>query len=141
MARLSLPLVSKTKVQIICTDAPELNVMFEDFGENLVTISWEGDASSPLLNPSVVIPSMHAIMKANLELQISKVSTALAAWKRRVEINTFIGLVSVRIDTMQNTTYQIRDCAIQSYGDITADGTEGHITFTVFGTYDVNSGI
>lgn len=135
-------MINISAVSVSFPDDAELNLTAYDMGEDLVSLSFEGDIVNRLKVAFGTNPSANISIDATASIQIRKLSSASDVWHSRVFTNAIVkGLAGICIITDDvGREYKLQACSL-GLSEINANGKDASYTYQVKGIVTVNENI
>jgi hypothetical protein len=126
---------------VIINDAPSLNVTAPYLGKEGIRLNLEGDAVVYLPTMTGAVRSPEPYMMVSLRVSLLKTQNLADLWKRRQELDSFLGVIVVRPDATTLSPYTLLNCSIANVGELNFSGTDPGYGPTVKGYYPVNTSL
>ncbi len=131
--------LNKLKANVFILDAPELNVSPSFLGKNMIRLALSGDATAYSGTATGAVPSLEPYLMASISIDLLKTQSLSDLYKRRMELNTRLGDITVTPDTDTLSPYTILNCSIASVGELSFAGADPGYGVMLTGYYIINA--
>lgn len=121
----------------IFSDAPALNLVPRDLGEDMISASYDSDVVARIRTAVGTIGSPELFAEVSITVNILKTSPQYEVYKSRIRSNTVIdGELTVYDDV--NSSYTFSKLTVKPTG-FTGSGKDASVQYIVQGNYAVNT--
>ena len=133
--------LNRLRTSITFTTSPNLNVSASYLGKEMVSISFDGVATTPIETATGLVQSPEPYQRVTIAAHLLKTQALANAFKQQIELNTLLGDLVLRLDAASLDPYQISNSSIQTVNPIKGDGTDGGWVVMMSGIYYINSNL
>ena len=131
--------LNKLKGSIIVPSDSTLNVTAPYLSKAQITLSLEGNAVEYVPTATGAVASLEPYMMATVKFDALKTNGFGQIWKSQLELNAYLGDVTVTADSTSLGNHTIANASIESVGEMPFDGTSAAYSVTIRGVYYINS--
>lgn len=129
--------LNKLYTKAIFSDAPEMNVVAKDLGEDMISATVNEPIVNRIPTATGTIGSLAIVVPVDISISVLKTRPVFQEYLKRIISNGYLGGTVTIYDDV-NTAYTIRDVSFTINEVPTANGTVAAVTFTIQGNLEVN---
>lgn len=136
--------LNRLKVSVVLASAPELNITPSYLGKEMLSTSFDGDATTSIPTATGAVQSPEPYQKVTITVHLLKTQNLASAYKARMEANSLLGDITVWPDVQTGqglTNYPFTNCAIQGVREVKFDGMDPGWVLTLSGYYLINNNL
>lgn len=131
--------LNRLRGNIVIPNFPSLNVTASNLGEGGMSLAFEGNAALMINTLTGRVTSPEPYIPAAITVPMLRTQSLANLYKKQMESNCLIGDVTLYPDTSVMDPYTLVNCTIEKVENITVSGKDPVITYSIAGTYQVNS--
>jgi hypothetical protein len=133
--------LNRLRGSVVVADAAELNVTAPFLGKAGIRISLEGETTLGIPTMTGVVQSPEPYQMALIQISLLRTQQLAELYKRRAELNTLLGQVTVRPDSAALSNYTFLNCALVNPSEVPMDGQDPAYAVSIRGIYYLNSSL
>lgn len=133
--------LNRLRGSINFTSVPSLNITAPFLGREMIGITFEGQANTPIETATGVVQSPEPYQRVTVNAHLLRTQFLANSWKAQLESNVLIGEFTIRSDSAILNPYQISNGAIQNVDPLRFNGTDAGWTIMISGIYYINSAL
>lgn len=143
---MSAPLIAqgtlnRLRGSVVFAEAQDLNITAPFLGPEGINLTPEGEISDTLPTMTGSVPSPVPYQFMTVEVELLKTQTFSDRFKRRIEVNSFVGPMVVRPDAKTLSNYLIFNASIVAAGPGRLNGTSAAFVVAIRGYYLINASL
>lgn len=131
--------LNRLKGSIVVPGNTALNCTSSYLGKSMISLTLEGNAVEYIPTAAGAVPSQEPYMMATVKFDALKTNGFGNIWKTQLELNSYLGDITVIADTSSLGNHTIANASIESIGELPFDGTSAAYSVTLRGVYYINS--
>jgi len=134
-------ILNRVRASIIWTSFPQLNVTAPYLGRAGISLAPEGPATVFLPTMTGAVPSMEPYQKMTLTVNLLRTQMLADLYKQQMESSSLVGDGVVRPDIQTGGigVYQLSNCAIENFRELSFAGGDAGFMVLIGGYYNINS--
>lgn len=136
--------LNRLKVSVVIADSPELNVTPSFLGKEMVSVTFDGDATVFIDTATGAVTSPEPYLKATIAIHLLKTQALAPLYKARMEDNSILGDLTVWPDVQTGQgipPYGFINCAIKNVRELNLNGVDAGWVVMLGGYYIVNNSL
>ncbi len=133
--------LNRLRGSIVVNNVPALNITAPYLGKAGLSLALQGVATTFVETMVGAVTSPEPYQMCNITINVLKTNGIAAVWKSQMEATTVIGDIVITSDTSAYPSFTITNCAIESVGDLSFNGTTAEVQIVVKGTYIINNNL
>lgn len=134
--------LNRLKASVVFAAVPELNVIPAFLGKEMLSIAFDGSATTYVPTATGAVTSPEPYQKATLTIHLLKTQALAPAFKARLEKNSLLGDCTVWPDVQTGqgiTNYPLVNCSIENVREVMFDGMNPGWVVVIGGYYIINN--
>jgi len=131
--------LNRLKGSVVIPGNTTLNCTASYLGKSMITLTLEGNAAEYIQTAAGAVPSPEPYMMATIKFDALKTNGFGDLWKKQLELNSYLGDITVTADTYSLSNHTISNASIESVGELPFDGSSVAYSVTIRGVYYINS--
>lgn len=132
--------INRLRGSVSFTDLSQFNIVAGNLGKGAISIEWGGPGTDMLPQLTGAVPSPSPYILGTTSIELLKTQALANSFKTRIEQDTTMGQIVVRLDSAPLSPYTFENCAIVvPGGDLNAGGESAAYKLTIVGTYYINA--
>jgi hypothetical protein len=133
--------LNRLRGSVVFADFPGLQVTAAFLGKEGISINPEGDTALQIPTMTGTVGSPEPFQMVTVTVHLLRTQALADAYKAQIETDTSVGSMNVIPDAATLSNYQIEECSIVGWQEMTFNGTEPGFQVRIRGTYYINSAL
>lgn len=131
--------LNRLRGSLVIPGSPELNVTAPFLGKDGISLVPEGDSTQFIETMTGAVTSPEVYMTVRVQIALLRTQGLADLYKKRMELNSLLGDVTVRPDAATLSPWSLINCSIQNVGELRINGQDAGYGPSIKGYYLINS--
>lgn len=133
--------LNRLRGSVLFADFPALQVTAANLAKEGISINPEGDTAMQIGTMTGTVASPEPYQMVTITIHLLRTQALGNAYKLQIEDDTSVGSVNVITDSTAFDQYQVENCSIVGWQEMTFNGTDASYQVRIRGTLYINAAL